>query len=201
MDAGTVQHIGTESSRVLAHVLVGAVIGAMAALYESQPAHALGPLAWALQTRVTLLHSVFRRVVFGQVRISAVNTVFTGIYLAIALPIAGIHLPLAKTMIVVTFLVGMMPIVGNLISNTIIVVLSFSVSAGVAATSLAFLIVIHKLEYFLNAQIIGTQVRAHAWELLVAMLLMDAVFGIPGVIAAPIYYAYLKEELVQQGQI
>jgi predicted PurR-regulated permease PerM len=27
------------------------------------------------------------------------------------------------------------------------------------------------------------------------MLVMDAVFGIPGVIAAPIYYAYLKNEL------
>ena len=30
---------------------------------------------------------------------------------------------------------------------------------------------------------------------------MDAVFGIPGVIAAPIYYAYLKNELTAQNLI
>ena len=31
--------------------------------------------------------------------------------------------------------------------------------------------------------------------LLVAMLLMEAAFGLAGLIAAPIYYAYLKGEL------
>ena len=54
---------------------------------------------------------------------------------------------------------------------------------------------IHKLEYFVNARIIGGQIHARAWELLLAMLVMDSAFGIPGVIAAPIYYAYVKDEL------
>ena len=67
--------------------------------------------------------------------------------------------------------------------------------------SLAFLVVIHKLEYFVNARVMGGQIRARAWELLLAMLVMDAVFGIPGVIAAPIYYAYLKNELTAQTLI
>ena len=88
--------------------------------------------------------------------------------------------------------------VGNLISNTIIVILSLSVSLPVAIASLIFLVVIHKLEYFLNAHMIGTQVHAHAWELLLAMLVMEAAFGIPGLIAAPIYYAYIKDELVSR---
>ena len=30
---------------------------------------------------------------------------------------------------------------------------------------------------------------------------MDAAFGIPGVIAAPIYYAYLKDELASRHLI
>jgi predicted PurR-regulated permease PerM len=55
--------------------------------------------------------------------------------------------------------------------------------------------VIHKFEYFLNARIVGGQIRAFAWEILIAMLLMEAIFGIVGVVAAPIYYAYLKLEL------
>jgi hypothetical protein len=33
------------------------------------------------------------------------------------------------------------------------------------------------------------------------MLVMDAIFGIPGVVAAPIYYAYLKNELSAQNLI
>jgi predicted PurR-regulated permease PerM len=98
-------------------------------------------------------------------------------------------------MIVVTFLVGLMPVLGNLVSNTVIVVISLSNSLYIAAASLAFLVVIHKLEYFVNARIIGGQIQARAWELLIAMVAMEAAFGVQGVIAAPIIYAYVKKEL------
>ena len=54
---------------------------------------------------------------------------------------------------------------------------------------------IHKLEYFVNARIIGGRINARAWEILIAMLAMDAWFGIAGAIAAPVFYAYVKEEL------
>ena len=47
----------------------------------------------------------------------------------------------------------------------------------------------------------GGQIQARAWELLLAMLVMEAIFGIPGVVAAPIYYAYLKNELSAQNLI
>jgi predicted PurR-regulated permease PerM len=83
----------------------------------------------------------------------------------------------------------------------VIVVMSLSVSPGLAIGSLLFLVVIHKLEYFVNARVMGGQIRARAWEILLAMLVMDAIFGIPGVIAAPIYYAYLKNELSAQNLI
>ena len=72
-------------------------------------------------------------------------------------------------MVIFTFLVGLLPVVGNLVSNTVIVILSFSVSAVAAVASLCFLVAIHKLEYFLNAHLIGNQIHAHAWELLLAM--------------------------------
>jgi predicted PurR-regulated permease PerM len=83
----------------------------------------------------------------------------------------------------------------------VIVVVSLSYSLGAALGSLAFLVVIHKLEYFLNARIVGSQIKARAWELLLAMLVMESAFGLAGLIAAPIYYAYLKEELSSRGLI
>jgi len=193
--AGALQIIGERFGGVLLHVLVGMIIGAMVALTDLTPTRELPALSRSLEQRVSRLGQSFRRIVFAQIRISALNTLLTAIYLVVLLPLMGINLPLTKTMILVTFVVGLLPVVGNLISNTVIVVVSLSISVYAAVGSLAFLVAIHKLEYFVNARIIGGQIHARAWELLLAMLVMDAIFGIPGVIAAPIYYAYLKDEL------
>jgi predicted PurR-regulated permease PerM len=204
-NAGALGNIGESLGKLLVYVIIGMIIGGMVVLADPTQGYSQGrvpgPLARALEARVTLLGRAFRRVVFGQVRISALNTLLTGIYLWAILPLFDIHLPLVKTMIAVTFLIGLLPVLGNLISNTIIVVVSLSVSFYVAVASLVFLVAIHKLEYFINARIIGGQIRARAWEMLLAMLVMEAAFGIPGVIAAPIYYAYLKNELSARGLI
>jgi predicted PurR-regulated permease PerM len=112
-----------------------------------------------------------------------------------------VHLPLSKTMVVVTFVAGLLPVIGNLISNTVLVVVGLSHSLHTAVVALVFLVTIHKLEYFLNAKIIGSHIDARAWELLAAMLVMEAVFGVPGVIAAPVLYAYLKRELSENGLV
>lgn len=195
------QTIGQQAGRTIIHMLIGMAIGAMAALYDATTPPNYRPLAAALHERLINLHNAFRRIVFAQVRIAAINAVFTGIYLMIVLPLAGVHLPLAKTMIAITFFAGLLPVVGNLISNSVIVIVGLSHSLSVALASLVFLVVIHKLEYFLNAKIIGLHINARAWELLTAMLMMEAIFGIPGVIAAPVFYAYAKQELIDRGLV
>lgn len=199
--AGEMQSLGKEAGIAAAHMLVGMIIGGMLSLNQARPRHELGALANALIEQARLLGQAFRRIVFAQVKISALNTTFTGIYLAIVLPLFGVHLPLVKTLIVVTFLAGLIPVLGNLISNTVIVVVSLHHSPMAAMGSLAFLVIIHKLEYFLNAKIVGNQINARAWELLLAMLLMEAAFGLPGVVAAPIYYAFIKEQLTRHGLV
>jgi predicted PurR-regulated permease PerM len=196
-----VERFGAEAGRILAHILVGLVVGALVALHEVQEGLPLGPLARALQERAERLGAAFRRVVFAQVRIAAINTALTAAYLLVVLPLFGVHVPLSKTLVVVTFITGMLPVVGNLVSNTFIVVVSLSASLGVAIASLVFLVVIHKFEYFLNAHIVGTKIHARAWELLLAMVVMEAAFGVAGLVAAPIYYAYLKDELVSRQLI
>jgi len=199
--AAEMQTMGKEAGRVMIYALVGMIVGAIVALHEALPVEPRGPLAAELLERVANLGTAFRRVVFAQVRISLLNTIFTAIYLALVLPLFGVDLPLKKTLIALTFLAGLLPVVGNLISNSVIVIVSLSYSFGVALSSLCFLIVIHKLEYFLNARIIGRRIGSHVWELLLAMLAMEAAFGISGVIAAPIYYAFIKDELTRQGLV
>lgn len=189
------QQGGKNVARGFGHVLFGMIIGAMIAITTERHVQRL-PLARAFAMRVTRFADAFRRIVFAQIKISAINAVFTALYLLIALPIFHQRLPLSKTLVMITFIAGLLPVIGNLISNTLIVAVSLSVSLPTAVASLVFLIAIHKLEYFLNARIVGGQIEARAWELLLAMLVMEAAFGIPGLVAAPIFYAYIKRELI-----
>ncbi|HEU4838533.1 MAG TPA: hypothetical protein VFS88_03875 [Micavibrio sp.] len=193
--------IGADAVVMFIHLLVGMIIGGMVAMHPAMPSSRRAPLAHAMSERVEYLGLAFRRIVFSQIRISGLNTILTGIFLAFIMPVMGYELPLVKTMIAVTFIVGLMPIIGNLISNTIIFLIALSVAPFAAVMALIYLIVIHKLEYFVNARIIGGQIRARAWEILLALLVMDAAFGIAGLVAAPIYYAYLKDELAAKKLI
>lgn len=195
------QSVGKETARVLVRIIVGLVLGALVALNRERPRHQIGPLAARLGERCQHLAAAFHHIVFAQIKISLINTIATGFFLLGALPLFGVHVPLAKTLVIVTFLAGLLPVIGNLISNTAVTIAGLSVSVWVAVASLGFLIVIHKLEYFLNARIIGVRIRARAWELLVAMLVMEAAFGLAGLVAAPVYYAYLKGELEARGMI
>ncbi|MGZ5801999.1 MAG: AI-2E family transporter [Burkholderiaceae bacterium] len=193
--------VGEETGRTVAHILIGMIVGAMVALHESTEVPIYKSLATSLHIRMLNISEAFQKIVFAQVRIAAINATLVAVYLIVILPISGIHLPLTKSLIAITFFVGLIPVVGNLISNTVLVIVALSHSLNTAVASLIFMIVIHKLEYFLNAKIIGAHINARAWELLIAMLVMESVFGLPGVIAAPVFYAYLKKELMDRGLV
>jgi predicted PurR-regulated permease PerM len=199
--AGSLRLAGTGIGRSLIHVLMGMIIGALLSLQKATTPADRRPLSEHIARHTSRLASVFQRVVFAQVWISLINTFFTWLYLAVVLPLFGVDLPLVKILVALTFFVGLMPIIGNLISNTAITIVSLSQGLPVAAASLAYLVVIHKVEYLLNARIIGSHINARAWELLIAMLTMQAAFGIPGLIAAPVFYAYFKEELRAKGLV
>ncbi len=191
--------IGAQAGVTILHLLIGMIIGmiigAMVALHDTVSHSAYLPLASALRERVVNLSIAFQNIVFAQVRIAAINTIITAVFILIILPMAGISLPLSKSLIAITFFAGLLPVVGNLISNTVLVIVSLSHSLHMAVAALLFMVVIHKLEYFLNARIIGSRINARTWELLVVMLVMESLFGVAGVIAAPVFYALLKMEL------
>ncbi|MFL6698775.1 MAG: AI-2E family transporter [Vitreoscilla sp.] len=195
------QMMGTHTLVTFAETIIAMVIGVVLSLREVDPRSTSGPLAVALTARAERFAHAFRNVALSQLSISLLNTTFTGIYLVIGLHLFGVHLPLTKTMIAITFIAGLLPIIGNLTSNTIVVVVSLAHSPAVAVASLVFLVVIHKLEYFLGARIVGSRIKSEIWELLIAMMAMEALFGIPGLVAAPIYYAYVKSELLDAGLI
>ena len=130
----------------------------------------------------------FRRVIGAQVIISAINTVLTAIF------VYAFGLRHATMVIILTFLCGLLPVIGNLISNTLIVGLGFTISPQFAGWALLFLVVIHKLEYFLNSRIIGGRIRHPMWLTLLALLVGERLMGISGIILAPVALDFFKTE-------
>ena len=172
---------------------VGLIVGALAAV-AIRPA-ARRPLARELKARIVIFGEAFRQIVAAQFWIAAFNTLLTAIFLLFLMPLWGPHLPYTPALITLTFVAGLVPIVGNLVCNSVITLVALSVSPITALACLVFLIVIHKAEYVINAKVVGSRTQMRVWELLAVMFVAEAIFGPAGLVAAPLFYAYLKKEL------
>ncbi len=139
--------------------------------------------------RFTLFYRSFAIVMGAQMTISAINTFLTAIFVLV------MRLPHPFVIIGITFLCGLIPIIGNLISNSVIVAIAFTRSPETALAALVFLIVVHKLEYLLNSKIIGERIRNPVWLTLLGLVLGEKLMGIPGMVLAPVVLHYLKMEI------
>lgn len=142
----------------------------------------------AIGARFAILYRSFVTVMGAQLIISTINTVLTAIFVIV------LHLPYAVVVIGVSFLCGLIPVVGNLISNTIIVGIGFTVSPNMALAALVFLVVIHKLEYILNSKIVGWRIHNPLWLTLIFLVVGERLLGIAGMILAPVILNYIKLE-------
>jgi predicted PurR-regulated permease PerM len=143
-----------------------------------------------VSTRFRDFYRSFATVMGAQITISFINTALTAIFLI------AVGMRHAPVLIAVTFLCGLVPIAGNLVSNTIIVFVALTVSLKLAIGALVFLIAIHKLEYFLNSKIIGDRIRNPVWLTLIALILGERLMGVPGLILAPVVLNYLRVEML-----
>ena len=142
-------------------------------------------------TRFRDFYQSFATVIGAQLMISLINTALTSVFLI------AVRLPYAPLLIGVTFLCGLIPIVGNLVSNSVIVFVALSVSLKLAIAALIFLVVIHKLEYVLNSKIIGGRIRNPVWLTLIALVIGERLMGIPGLILAPVVLNYFRVEMLK----
>ncbi len=142
----------------------------------------------ALAQRFRTLYDSFQTVMGAQIIISGINTVLTAIF------VLSLGFPYAIVIIGATFICGLLPVVGNIISNTVVVLVGFTVSPQLALGALVFLVVIHKLEYFLNSKIVGWRIRNPLWLTLLGLIVGERLMGVPGMILAPVILNYIKLE-------
>ncbi|MCU0770372.1 MAG: AI-2E family transporter [Verrucomicrobia bacterium] len=141
-----------------------------------------------LATRFATFFGSFTRVIGAQIIISVINTALTAVFLV------WNDFPYLPVIVFLTFLCGLLPIVGNLMSNTLIMGVGFTLSPKMALIALLYLVLIHKLEYFLNSKIIGDRIKSPMWLTLVGIVLGEKLMGIPGMILAPVVLHYIKVE-------
>ena len=195
---GNVANFARHASTTVVFILI-AVVCAVSIFFNSQldlfrETHKVrnnlySALSDEISARFTEFYRSFSTVMGAQMTISAINTLLTAVF------VFAIQLPYAAVVVGLTFLCGLFPIVGNVVSNTVIVFIGFLVSPKVAIGALIFLIVIHKLEYFLNSKIIGNRIRNPIWLTLIGLILGERLMGVPGMILSPVVLNYLRVEM------
>jgi predicted PurR-regulated permease PerM len=140
--------------------------------------------------KISNFYSHFKQVMGAQVIISLINTTLTIILLII------LGIPHKIILGALCFIFGLIPVVGNLISNTLICLAAFIWSGNwQTVLTLIFLVVIHKLEYFLNGKIIGHMVKLPMSMALLALLVGESVLHISGMILAIPTLLFIREEM------
>jgi predicted PurR-regulated permease PerM len=197
---GNVANFARHASTTIVFVIIG-IVCAISLFFNSRldlfrESHAIRDNLYSvccdeISARFGEFYHSFATVIGAQMTISCVNTVLTAIFVSI------VQLPYAPVVIGLTFLCGLVPIIGNVVSNTVIVFIGFQVSPRVAISAFVFLVVVHKLEYLLNSKIIGARIRNPVWLTLFGLIVGERLMGVPGMILSPVVLNYLRVEMVK----
>ncbi len=93
-------------------MVMGLIIGILVAIHGFHRRTPQPVFKSLLIQRIQKLSISFRNVVFAQIKISAINTLLFILFAFVLLPIWGVHLPFAKTLTILTFMFGLIPILG-----------------------------------------------------------------------------------------
>jgi predicted PurR-regulated permease PerM len=141
-----------------------------------------------ISRRFDTFYQSFDMVMNAQVTISAINAALTAIFMA------ALGLPHLVVAVGVTFICGLLPVVGNILSNMVVVAIGFIVSPAKGLGALVFLVCIHHLGFFLNSKIIGAKIRSPIWLTLLALVLGERLMGVTGMILSPVALHYIRIE-------
>lgn len=179
--------------------LLGLIIGALAAASKTVPSDK--PLAVEICARASTMYAAFIQIVVAQFWVACVNAGLTAVFLLIVLPLCHSYIPYSPALVLLTFVAGLLPIVGNLLCNAVLTLAGLGVGPHVALACLVFLVAVHKLEYIVSAKVVGSRISTSVWEVLVVIVTFEIIFGMGGLVAAPLYYAYLKMDMKRFGWI
>ncbi len=187
------------SLRFLGHIFFAGLIAISAIMITPSPRKNPGGLADGLAYEGNRFLKCFSHLLTAQLYVALWNTTCTVMYVFVVLPALGINIPLREALVVTTFVMSFIPALGNILANTVMVVLCLQYPPWVLVLSMIYLIAIHKMEYLINAKILSSAYQACVAELLICIVVGETLFGLTGLILTPVLYLYLKDFLDRQG--
>ena len=148
--------------------------------------------------RVHEYSECFSQLMTAQMYVALWNAFCTSIFLYGVLPLLGVELSFREALVVFTLFASLIPALGNIVANGVMAFLCLPHGATIVVSAVVFLFIVHKAEYIINARIIGKNVQATVPEMLIAILIGECLFGLPGLILGPVSYAYLTMYLIKQ---
>lgn len=186
----------TKSSGILTRGIFQALMGIFVAMLcfisDMRPANQnnlFDAVRLEFDVRMTHFMRGFEKVFAAQILVALINTGLTGAYLLI------MEIPYVPFLMLTTFVLGLVPIIGNVLSNTCVVGTALTISPKLAVISLGYLVFIHKTEYLLYTRIVGPKINTPMWQILIGILIGEALIGLPGIVLAPAILHYIREEM------
>lgn len=189
---------GATSMHLLFQFLFALLIAATCCTRPDFDTSSYKPFRREWLNRIHEYSECFAQLMTAQMYVALWNAFCTGIFLYAILPIMGVELSFREALIVFTLFISLIPALGNIVANSVMAFLCLPHGAAIVLLAVVFLFLIHKAEYIINARIIGKNVKATVPEMLMAILIGECLFGLPGLILGPVSYAYLKMYLIKQ---
>ena len=155
-------------------------------------------LTQRLCEQAVILKICFAKFMAAQAYVAAWNTLCTAVFILGVLPLLEVQLPFRGLLLGITFVLSFLPAVGNMVCNTLMVVLCLQGGPLIAALAFGYLVVAHKAEYLINAHFLGKLQAVSIAEILVCLIVGETLFGLFGLILGPVLYLFVMQSLRAQ---
>lgn len=192
---------GATGMHLLFQLLFAILIAAACCTRPAFNTSSYKPLRREWLNRIHEYSVCFAQLMSAQMYVALWNAFCTSVFLYAVLPLLGVELSFREALVVFTLFVSFIPALGNIVANSVMAFLCLPHGAAIMLIAVVFLFLVHKAEYIINARIIGKNVQATVSEMLMAILIGECLFGLPGLILGPVSYAYLKMYLIKKNLV
>jgi predicted PurR-regulated permease PerM len=184
------------------HMIVYAIIGfilAIVFMFEREDMERF----YASVSRRTLAGTLLRWFVYlsdallvtvkFQVVVAACNT-------ALTLPVLlFLHLPHVPALMLITFVSGLVPVVGNFLAGAVLMVLAYQAKGWMGLVVFVVVTaVLHKLEaYYLNPRLAAQHVRLPSFALTVSLVVWEHLLGFVGLFVS-FPFLYVAQRIIEE---
>lgn len=166
---------------ILVNMILGVVFGILLFYHDPKKNGKYKNIWTLMQYKVncfaTLIFRAFRIIMTTQVLIALMNTVMISIFSTLITPLFyGEFLPYYYIIIPLVFLFSLVPVVGNLIVNFLIIIAALQVSVYYVIAAVIYFFIAHKLELIVVGKVLNARMDVPFVLILFSMVLGEIVF-------------------------